>query len=153
MKYKVGDVVKGNRLNKKEDRYIVTNHEYVGVVTNINKFKIELDNEYWVYKKYFDLQVPQGKKLEYGYCQIGDIILDEDGDERIILDVRERLIDYGFVNNNRHAGTRTYEEAQELGWTIKHPEEEITPKENKGIFEEMQKNIDGLKDAIKKLTE
>jgi len=68
------------------------------------------------------LQRPPAK-LEYGYCAIGDIVVDKDGDEYMILDVRERLVDLSEMGRfDTSSCAWTYKEARDYGYKIKQEE-------------------------------
>jgi hypothetical protein len=69
---------------------------------------------------YLQLVEPKEKRLEYGYCEIRDIIVDKDGDERMILDVRERLVSVSPRNNfTTYGSTFTYEQIEVSSYTVK----------------------------------
>jgi len=59
--------------------------------------------------------------------EIGDIIIDSEGDERMLLDVRERIVGLAFSHDfENFSGFSTFEELEEDGYKLKdEPEEEV----------------------------
>lgn len=62
-------------------------------------------------------------KLEFGYCAVGDMIVNEDGESVVILDVRTCIFSRSTIYEHKNFwGNYTYEEAREYGWKIKDQE-------------------------------
>lgn len=118
-KYKVGQTVIYTGVSKRE---VKNGESYKILRTDNDDEYYELDGLYnwWVDE---DETKPVEKRLEYGYCEIGDIIVNGAGYECTILDVRERLVNLSaYSDYNSHGCTLTYEELQKRGYTIKQDE-------------------------------
>jgi len=133
MKYKVGDVLK-----IKEDSLEECGRARISKATHIQITEVGDENYgYDVLKDgekvdvcwncFKDEHLAQvEKRLEYGYCDIGDIVIDAGGQEIIILDTRKLLFDYSSLDNaDTHVGTFTYKEAIANDWKIKQEQEEM----------------------------
>jgi hypothetical protein len=124
-----GKVINDAKLQKEKENWYVCQNEKAG-----SPCADKLNYEYsWVV--YNDTEAsdidyirPTEKRLEYGYCEIGDIIVDKVGGERMILDVREKVLVVSGVSNFDYVmGVVTYKELNNLGYTIKqdNPENDI----------------------------
>jgi len=130
MKYKVGDVVKINEDSLEECSTAResegTHIEITRVGDVIYHYDLLKDGERVgkCYGCFTDEHLAQvEKRLEYGYCDIGDILIDEYGQELTILDTRKILFDYSDPEDvDEHEGTLTYKEANVMGWKIKQVE-------------------------------
>ena len=130
MKYKVGDVAKINEDSLEEcglaNRLKATHIKITEVVDDYYYYGLLKNGERVgkCYGCFTDEHLEQvEKRLEYGYCDIGDILIDEYGQELTILDTRKILFDYSDPEDvDEHEGTLTYKEANVMGWKIKQVE-------------------------------
>lgn len=83
--------------------------------------------------------IPYEKKLEYGYCDEGDMVVHEDGDEVEIIKVTEEGL---WKEEWRESGTAyfyTWEYVKARGWKIKQPTEDtITVKMKRSDYDTLK---------------
>lgn len=87
--------------------------------------------------------IPYEKKLEYGYCEEGDVIVHEDGDEVEIIKVTEKGLWRVSWNSKLEAYFETWEVVAckvEIGaWKIKQPTEDtITVKMKRSDYDTLK---------------
>jgi hypothetical protein len=128
-KFKVGDKV---MWDGKENNGFAINMDVVYTISQIielgGRTCYTLNNCADIFEDNLNLCQPKEKRLEYGYCEIGDIIVDEDGNEFMILDVRERIVFLSELDDaNTYGFAETYIELEKNRYKIKQdkPEDDI----------------------------
>lgn len=152
MKYKVGQEVKyvgeDGMFQGKGELYTIT-----GVGTGVNENGYDLvdkDGEFsWSFEA--DL-VSTGKRLEYGFCEVGDIFVDEDGKETMVLDTREKIVFMSAMDAFDFSDkAMTYEEVAMGGFKYKEPKEDNTACKNCG--EDHTELVLGVDEMLQELFE
>ncbi len=113
--------------------------------------RVNEDNEMrYTYKTYYKQLcykiIPYEKKLEYGYCEEGDVIVHEDGDTAEIIKVTEKGLWRVSWYDKVEAYFCTWENvahAVKIGtWKIKQPtEDKVTVRMSRSTFDNL-KDID-----------
>ena len=78
---------------------------------------------HWIwYKNWLELYTEPSKEITWDTLKWKDVVINEDGDERIVLDVRNDLVDLSYDDDfDTHGSTFHKKELQKYGYTIKQP--------------------------------
>ena len=89
------------------------------------------DNTSWYWdKNWLELYIEPRKEITWETLKWKDVVIDKDGDERMVLDVRNDLVDLSYFGEfERYLTTYHKEELQKKGFTIKQPTPVEEPKE------------------------
>jgi len=79
------------------------------------------DDTSWYWDKdWLELYTEPSKEITWETLKWKDVVFDEDGDERMVLDVRNDLVDISYRTNfMTHHNTYHKQELQKFGYTIK----------------------------------
>lgn len=110
-KYYIGQKV---LWNSNPEEFTIVHFEFIDYVWKYSIY----NGETYKYIEEEKLTRPPAK-LEFGYCAIGDVVVDDEGDgDYVLLDVTKNVV---HISNNMggYGVALTYQEAKEEGWKIK----------------------------------